>query len=81
MGTNQLISGGKAYAIRKIVYHENYDPYVIKNDIAILFTEEEMEFGDLVDAVELNDEPVEKGEDLILTGWGRISVNLYFNNI
>ncbi|XP_049881359.1 chymotrypsin-1-like [Pectinophora gossypiella] len=73
VGTNQLRSGGKAYPIRKVVRHEEYDDDVIKNDIAIVFTKEEIEFGDTVDAIELNDEPVEKGEDLILTGWGTTS--------
>lgn len=74
VGTNQLRAGGKAYTIRKAVQHEDYDSNLIKNDIAILFTDEEMEFSSLVDAVELNDEPVEKGEDLVLTGWGTTSV-------
>ncbi|KAG7296494.1 hypothetical protein JYU34_020256 [Plutella xylostella] len=73
VGTNQLRSGGKAYKIRKIVYHEAYDNELIVNDIAILFTEDEIEFSSTVDAVELNDEPVEKGEDLYLTGWGTTS--------
>ncbi|XP_050554195.1 chymotrypsin-1-like [Spodoptera frugiperda] len=73
VGTNQLLAGGTAYDIRKIVIHEDYDDYVIKNDIAILFTNEEMDFGRKVDAVELNDEPVEKGEELLLTGWGTTS--------
>ncbi|XP_026315927.1 chymotrypsin-1-like [Hyposmocoma kahamanoa] len=73
VGTNQLRSGGTSYKIRKIVKHENYDDYVIKNDIAVLFTQDEMEFGDKVDAIELNDEPVEKGEELLLTGWGTTS--------
>lgn len=74
VGTNQLRAGGKGYDIRKIVVHEAYDDYIIKNDIAILFTEEEIDFGSIVDAVELNDEPVEKGEELVLTGWGTTSV-------
>lgn len=39
-----------------------------------------MEFGSSVDAIELNDEPVEKGEDLTLTGWGTTSVSA-FNSI
>ncbi|XP_063547562.1 chymotrypsin-1-like [Cydia strobilella] len=73
VGTNQLLSGGTPYGVRKIVYHENYDNYEIVNDIAIVFTQEEMEFSSTVDAIELNDEPVEKGEDLILTGWGTTS--------
>lgn len=77
MGTNQLRAGGKAYKIRKAVVHEDYDDYIIKNDIAILFTEEEIEFSSTVDAIELNDEPVEKGEELILTGWGTTSVSSY----
>ncbi|XP_047036672.1 chymotrypsin-1-like [Helicoverpa zea] len=73
VGTNQLRSGGTAYTIRKVVIHEDYDDYIIKNDIAILFTDEEVDFGSTVDAVELNDEPVEKGEELVLTGWGTTS--------
>lgn len=75
VGTNQLRAGGTAYDIRKVVVHEDYDDDLIKNDIAILFTEKEMDFGSEVDAVELNDEPVEKGEELVLTGWGTTSVS------
>ncbi|XP_053620219.1 chymotrypsin-1-like isoform X2 [Plodia interpunctella] len=73
VGTNQLRAGGKSYTIRKIVPHEDYDDDIIKNDIAILFTDEEIDFGSIVDAVELNDEPVERGEDMMLTGWGTTS--------
>ncbi|KAJ2945010.1 hypothetical protein O0L34_g1906 [Tuta absoluta] len=73
VGTNQLRSGGKAYKIRKVVRHEDYDDYVIRNDIAIVFTEDEIEFSSSVDAIELNDEPLEKGEELTLTGWGTTS--------
>ncbi|XP_050668981.1 chymotrypsin-1-like [Leptidea sinapis] len=73
VGTNQLRAGGKAYDIRKVVQHENYDDNVIKNDIAIIFTEEAIELSDIVDVVELNDEPVMKGEELLLTGWGATS--------
>lgn len=75
VGTNQLRSGGKAYKIRKMVSHEKYDYYILENDIALLFTEKEMEFSSTVDAVELNDEPVMKGEDVTLTGWGDTSVS------
>ncbi|XP_063897103.1 chymotrypsin-1-like [Helicoverpa armigera] len=70
---DQPAAGGTAYTIRKVVIHEDYDDYIIKNDIAILFTDEEVDFGSTVDAVELNDEPVEKGEELVLTGWGTTS--------
>lgn len=58
-----------------MVKHEEYNDYIIKNDIAILFTEEEIQFSSTVDAIELNDEPVMKDEDLILTGWGTTSVS------
>ncbi|XP_073960725.1 chymotrypsin-1-like [Choristoneura fumiferana] len=73
VGTNQLRAGGTAYSIRKIVRHADYDDDIITNDIAIVFTEKEMEFSSTVDAIELNDEPVEKGEELVLTGWGTTS--------
>ncbi|XP_041972083.1 chymotrypsin-2-like [Aricia agestis] len=73
VGTNQLRAGGKSYSIRKIVSHEEYDGDVIVNDIAIVFTNKEIQFSETVDAVELNDEPVEAGEELLLTGWGTTS--------
>lgn len=74
VGTNQLRSGGKSYAIRKIVAHEEYDGDAIVNDIAVVFTHREVQFGEAVDAVELNHEPVQPGEELLLTGWGTTSV-------
>ncbi|CAK1547836.1 unnamed protein product [Leptosia nina] len=73
VGTNQLRAGGKAYTVRKVVQHEKYDDDLIVNDIAIVFTDKEIEFSSTVDAVELNDEPVEKDEELLLTGWGTTS--------
>ncbi|XP_045518589.1 chymotrypsin-1-like [Pieris brassicae] len=73
VGTNQLRSGGAAYKIRKVVQHEKYDDDLIINDIAIIFTDEAMEFSSTVDAIELNDEPVDKDEELLLTGWGTTS--------
>ncbi|CAG4966353.1 unnamed protein product [Colias eurytheme] len=73
VGTNQLRAGGQSYTIRKVVKHEDYNDDLIINDIAIIFTEQEILFNERVDAVELNDEPVEKGEDLLLTGWGTTS--------
>ncbi|XP_032521740.2 chymotrypsin-1-like [Danaus plexippus] len=73
VGTNQLLAGGTAYTIRKVVRHKEYDEEIIVNDIAIIFTDKEVEFNDKVDAIELNDEPVDAGEELLLTGWGTTS--------
>ncbi|XP_039762812.1 chymotrypsin-1-like [Pararge aegeria] len=73
VGTNQLLFGGKSYSIRKVVQHKKYDPELIKNDIALIFTKREMEFSSTIQAIELNDEPVAPGEDLLLTGWGTTS--------
>nr|XP_034826632.1 chymotrypsin-1-like [Maniola hyperantus] len=73
VGTNQLALGGKGYSIRKVVRHEKYDPELIINDIAVIFTEKEIQFNSVVDAIELNDEPIAPGENLLLTGWGTTS--------
>lgn len=78
VGTQQLLKGGKAYNIRKVVVHEKYDEENIKNDISLIFLEKEIQFSENVDAVELNNEPVAPGEKLLLTGWGTTSVS---NNI
>lgn len=81
MGTNQLRAGGTAYTIRKVVQHDQYDDDLILNDIAIVFTDKPIEFSSTVDAVELNDEPVEKDEKLLLTGWGTTSVCIKSANL
>lgn len=75
VGTHQLLRGGKAYDIRKVVIHEKYDSENIVNDISLIFLEKEMHFSETVDAVELNNEPVAPGEKLLLTGWGTTSVS------
>lgn len=75
VGTQQLLKGGKAYNIRKVVVHEKYDEENIKNDISLIFLEKEIQFSENVDAVELNNEPVAPGEKLLLTGWGTTSVS------
>ncbi|XP_052740893.1 chymotrypsin-1-like [Bicyclus anynana] len=80
VGTNQLLFGGASYGVRKAVKHEQYDPELIVNDVAVIFTDRPIDFSDTVDAVELNDEPVAPGEKLLLTGWGTTSYPGYAPN-
>ncbi|XP_041972084.1 chymotrypsin-2-like [Aricia agestis] len=73
VGTEQLDSGGQSYGIDKIVSHEKYlEGDSNANDIAIMFTDKDIQFSDRVQPVELNDEPPKVGEELRVSGWGEI---------
>ncbi|XP_041972085.1 transmembrane protease serine 9-like [Aricia agestis] len=72
VGTNQLNAGGQTYGIRKIVAHEKFDKTTYRHDIAIVFTDEDIQFSDRVQPIELNDEPVQEGEELLVSGWGQL---------
>ncbi|XP_041980966.1 chymotrypsin-1-like [Aricia agestis] len=70
VGTNELDSG-ESYGIEKLVIHENYyneDNNTI-HDVAIIFTDEEIQFSDEVLPVLMRDTPVEDEEELRAFGW------------
>ncbi|XP_047526194.1 chymotrypsin-2-like [Pieris napi] len=68
-GTN-LRRGGTEYKISKFIIHEKYDRTSFANDIALMLTEEEIEFSDKVKPVKLASRNTDPGAKCLLTGWG-----------
>ncbi|GBP77385.1 Chymotrypsin-1 [Eumeta japonica] len=76
VGTNHLTTGGQQYDVERAIVHEQYDSARIRNDICLLYLNEDMTFNELVRPVALPRSDTEPGADLMLTGWGRLSYGL-----
>ncbi|KAK9730712.1 Trypsin [Popillia japonica] len=69
VGTSDLSSGGTYHRIARFRNHESWDPILVKNDISLIELEDEIEFSDLAQPIELETEVV--GEvDAVVSGWG-----------
>lgn len=74
-GTMSLISGGVRYDVAQIVQHELYIAMIIRNDISLLRTTQEIAFGDTVHAIPLCTKYTPANVPMRLTGWGLTSVS------
>ncbi|KAG7306941.1 hypothetical protein JYU34_007064 [Plutella xylostella] len=70
VGSNLLNQGGKSYPVDKFIIHEDYDGYVIKNDISLAKLSEPIKFNINVQPIPLPEQNTEGGADLLLSGWG-----------
>lgn len=62
---------GIAIDVDKITPHEEFDPWSLKNDIAIIRTAKEIEFNDQIQSIPLPNENVADETPLIISGWGK----------
>lgn len=74
-GTILLDSGGDNYTVKRIIQHPSYDTKDIKNDIALIQLEDEINFTENVATVRLPMADTEEGTQLMLSGWGSTSVD------
>lgn len=72
VGTNKLTEG-TAYAVERIVNHESYNSDWIQNDVALVKTQNEIEFSDAVRPIPLRMSRVSSREKAIASGWGLTS--------
>lgn len=77
VGTNSLKDGGDTYSVENLIVHEEYDGSIIVNDISLVELSEEIEFSERIQPISLPEENTEAGADLVLTGWGRLSVRCF----
>ncbi|XP_061398819.1 transmembrane protease serine 2-like [Musca vetustissima] len=66
-GTINRIAGGIIINVKKVIVHPGYEVY---NDLALLELEEELEYSETIQPVELADEEVPAGEEVVISGWG-----------
>uniref|UniRef100_A0A1A9X401 trypsin n=1 Tax=Glossina brevipalpis TaxID=37001 RepID=A0A1A9X401_9MUSC len=65
---------GRYYFADRIIKHCSYNKPAYANDIALIHLNDTIEFNDHTQPVELNTEPLNEGDELMLTGWGTLSL-------
>ncbi|XP_059060363.1 chymotrypsin-2-like [Achroia grisella] len=73
VGTNSLKTGGDRYSVDSIIIHQDYDSYLITNDVSLIKVTESIEFTDKIKPIALPDHDTDAGASLLLSGWGRLS--------
>ncbi|XP_075157304.1 serine protease SP24D-like [Haematobia irritans] len=64
---------GKIFYVTRVIVHENYGNFL--NDIALLKLLDPLPWSNNVKPIELADSEVPAGEDVIISGWGRLSTD------
>ncbi|KAB0792622.1 hypothetical protein PPYR_14581 [Photinus pyralis] len=71
VGTNTLNSGGEAYAVTEIHWHEDFSMWHGQNDVAVLKVSPPIEFADNIRPVRVDEDiEVEVLDEVTLSGWG-----------
>ncbi|KAL6448584.1 hypothetical protein ACFW04_000457 [Cataglyphis niger] len=74
-GTNYLSESGVVYTASRAIAHENFNPFLLTNDIGLLILSTVVEFKPLVQPIPLaKDDIAPADHPVILTGWGRTSL-------
>nr|XP_014087497.1 serine protease SP24D-like [Bactrocera oleae] len=73
VGSIQRTVGGELLKLKRIIVHKAYGNFL--NDIALLELEKPLVFTAYIQPIELAAEEVPSGEDVIISGWGRLSTN------
>ncbi|KAH8278636.1 hypothetical protein KR018_006357, partial [Drosophila ironensis] len=69
-GTNRYTEPGGRYFLDAIHIHCNYDNPELHNDIALLHLKEPIVWDERTQPIPLPVEPMQPGDEVILTGWG-----------
>lgn len=71
VGALHRSNGGVVMDVDKITPHEAFDPWTLRNDIALIRTAKEIKFNDKIQPIPLPSEDVDDGKPLIISGWGK----------
>lgn len=75
VGALHRSNGGVVMEVDKITPHKEFDPFYLKNDIALIRTAKEIKFNDQVQPIPLPTEDIDEGKSLVVSGWGKTGPN------
>lgn len=75
-GTLQLRSGGQWYVASATIIHPDFNENGIFYDIALVITNQTIEFSPTVQPIPLSLEWTGAGVPVLVTGWGQTGVSL-----
>lgn len=67
--------GEMYYRAEEIYLHEDHNDPMYANDIALIRVKESIKFNERVHPIEPSSEEVLDGAEVVLTGWGNLSVS------
>lgn len=70
MGSSDRIVGGTSIPASNIIYHEQYDPYTIENDVALIRLRQPVQFSDKIQPIPLATKDPAPGTTVLVSGWG-----------
>ncbi|XP_054088503.1 serine protease SP24D-like [Zeugodacus cucurbitae] len=73
VGSIQRSIGGQVLKLKQIIVNKAYSDSL--NDVALLELEQPLVFTKDIQPIQLADAEVPSGEDVIISGWGRLSTN------
>ncbi|CAG4926650.1 unnamed protein product [Colias eurytheme] len=72
VGSNKLSSGGTRYKVESVIIHKDYNATLLTDDISLLKLEEEIEYADNIQPIEVDSGYVNGREKGIVSGWGYV---------
>lgn len=74
-GSSDRKRGGKRSAVKSIIYHENYNPRRIHNDIALIRLKAPLKLSDSIQVIPLASADPAPGSKALASGWGKLDEN------
>jgi hypothetical protein len=75
VGSN-IFDAGALYNLILRVWHGNYNPKTVENDIAMVKTAIPIVLGPTVQLISLPTSPLPDGATVLVSGWGKTSVSI-----
>lgn len=76
VGTNDLTSAKMQYTVQRLIVHEKYNKPLLANDVGLMEINGSIQFdGKKVQPINYSKRFVNAGEQVLITGWGRLGVS------
>lgn len=70
VGAHHIGNDGESYEVDQVINHGDYHSTSVENDIALLQTNQPIQFNDAVQPIAMRAQFVEGGAESIISGWG-----------
>lgn len=75
-GSIKLFNAGDVYSAERLIWHPNYDPATIINDIALIRVAKNITFKNAVQPIPLASQyDISTNDSGVITGWGKLVVS------
>lgn len=72
-GSNNRIAGGVLRNVKRVIVNQGHENFL--NDLALLELTEPLEFNEKIQKIDLLEEAIPTGDEVIISGWGLLKTN------